>query len=65
MDGLRADALGRMSLSRAGLSRRNAIVFDSCLAENVPCVVTMGGGYCRPDIGPTVDAVSIQCRDIT
>lgn len=58
VDGMAEDALGRMCLTRAGLSHRNAIVFDACLSHNIPCVVTMGGGYCRPDIGPTVDAVS-------
>lgn len=56
VDGLREDSLGRMSLTRAGLSERNSAVYRACLEYEVPCVVTMGGGYARPDIGPSVDA---------
>jgi acetoin utilization deacetylase AcuC-like enzyme len=58
VDALEQDALGRLSLTRAGLSARNGIVYRACIERAVPCVVTMGGGYARPDIGPTIDAVS-------
>ncbi len=60
VDGLEEDSLGRMALTRSGLSRRNMIVYQACLERQVPFVVTMGGGYARPDIGPSVDAVSLN-----
>lgn len=56
VDGLAADSLGRMALTRAGLSKRNHMVYRACLNNGVPLVVTLGGGYSRP-IDPTVDAV--------
>lgn len=55
VDVLVGDALGRLALTRAGVAKRNHAVFSACVAARVPCVVVMGGGYCRP-IGPTVDA---------
>ena len=55
VDGLESDALGRLSLSRDGMRRRNRIVFEAVLELGIPCVVYMGGGYSNP-IGPTVDS---------
>ena len=55
VDGLEADALGRLSLTRRGMQQRNQKVFDACLAARIPCVVFMGGGYAKP-IDATVDA---------
>ena len=55
VDGLSADALGRLELSQQGMWRRNQLVFDACLARRIPCVVFMGGGYSKP-IDATVAA---------
>ena len=55
VDGLEVDALGRLSLTRVGMQRRNQKVFDACFSARIPCVVFMGGGYAKP-IDATVDA---------
>lgn len=55
VDPLKADRLGRLAISRDGLRRRNQLVFDAVVARELPCVVFMGGGYCKP-IEPTIDA---------
>lgn len=55
VDALEEDALGRLALTRAGLSARNRMVYEACLERDVPVVVTLGGGYARP-IAPSVDA---------
>jgi acetoin utilization deacetylase AcuC-like enzyme len=57
VDSLEQDALGRLSMSRRGVSVRNKLIYRACIERRIPCVVTMGGGYSRPDIGPSVDAV--------
>lgn len=57
VDGLAADKLGRLSLSRAGMAARTERVLDAVDAAGVPCVVLMGGGYAEP-IDPTVDALA-------
>jgi acetoin utilization deacetylase AcuC-like enzyme len=61
VDSLASDSLGRMALTRAGLSKRNNLVYSACLERDIPLVVTLGGGYSRP-IAPTVDAVSYARR---
>jgi acetoin utilization deacetylase AcuC-like enzyme len=55
VDCMVGDRLGRLSLSLAGLGKRDAMVMDVARALRVPLVVTLGGGYGR-DIGPTVEA---------
>ena len=55
VDPLKEDRLGNLCLSHEGLQDRNQIVFDFCANNQVPAVVTMGGGYSRP-IGATVQA---------
>ena len=55
VDGLSADGLGRLELSREGLWARNARVFEACERAGIPCLVFMGGGYSKP-IDHTVDA---------
>ena len=45
VDGLDADALGKLSVSREGMQQRNALVFDAAAASTMPTVVFMGGGY--------------------
>ena len=44
-DPYRGDRLGRLGLSRAGLARRDALVFERCRRLEVPIAVVMGGGY--------------------
>ena len=48
VDGLEADRLGHLSLSREGLQSRNQLVFSVARENDVPLVVTMGGGYGEP-----------------
>jgi acetoin utilization deacetylase AcuC-like enzyme len=45
VDILEQDRLGRMSISHDGIRRRNQLVFDFCKRNNLPLVITMGGGY--------------------
>lgn len=52
------DRLGRMKLSRDGLARRDALVFERCRAAGLPVAVSMAGGYGR-DIEDTV-AVQLE-----
>lgn len=46
------DKLGRLKVTRAGLRRRNQLVFQALLRKDIKCVVTMGGGYPK-DLNPT------------
>jgi acetoin utilization deacetylase AcuC-like enzyme len=55
VDPLKDDRLGRLAITREGLKRRNRLVFDAICERDLPCVVFMGGGYCKP-IDPTIDA---------
>jgi acetoin utilization deacetylase AcuC-like enzyme len=55
VDALTGDRLGRMALTLAGLSARDARVFAMVRALGVPLVTTLGGGYGR-DIEPTIRA---------
>ena len=54
MDSLKEDALGKMSFSRDTLGRRNNMVFSFALDLEVPLLITMGGGYAKPDIMQSV-----------
>ena len=38
------DRLGKLKLTRAGLSKRNKMVFNAARRANARIVVTMGGG---------------------
>jgi acetoin utilization deacetylase AcuC-like enzyme len=53
-DPFEGDRLGRMKVTKAGLARRNDIVFEACWRERLPVAVTMAGGYGH-DIAATVD----------
>ncbi|KAF6004815.1 hypothetical protein F1559_002328 [Cyanidiococcus yangmingshanensis] len=56
VDALLEDRLGRLALTRAGLQRRNNMVFDYVLHKSdAGIVVCMGGGYADP-ITKSVDA---------
>lgn len=41
------DRFGRLALTREGLARRDALVFEECRRVGVPVAVTMAGGYSR------------------
>ena len=49
------DRLGRLALTLAGLKRRDEMVLAACRARQLPCVITLGGGYAR-DVADTVEA---------
>ena len=55
VDGLEADALGKLNVSREGMKLRNHLVFEAAHAQNIPLVVFMGGGYAKP-IDASLDA---------
>ncbi|MGI8744247.1 MAG: histone deacetylase family protein [Bryobacteraceae bacterium] len=48
VDGLAADTLGRLALTRAGLKERDRRVMAAAQAHCIPLVVTLGGGYSKP-----------------
>lgn len=48
------DSLGRMAVTKAGLSQRDKIVFELCSRHGLPVAVVMAGGYAR-NIDDTVD----------
>jgi acetoin utilization deacetylase AcuC-like enzyme len=41
------DRLGRLSVSKEGLSGRDRIVLEGCRSRNIPVAVTMAGGYAK------------------
>lgn len=48
VDGLASDALGRLSLSHAGLKERDRKVLTFAKDNKLPLVITLGGGYSKP-----------------
>ena len=51
------DRLGRLSVSAAGISRRNSLVFEFSHKMKCPLVISMGGGYPKgDDWTPIIDA---------
>ena len=57
VDGLKEDKLGKWSLTRAGLQKRNRLVYQLLSSHSIPLVITMGGGYGDP-LSASVDAHS-------
>jgi acetoin utilization deacetylase AcuC-like enzyme len=55
VDILESDKLGRLNVSRAGCRERDRIVLSCCKANQLPVVVSMGGGY-SPRISDIVEA---------
>jgi acetoin utilization deacetylase AcuC-like enzyme len=55
VDGLACDRLGRLALTHKGLKCRDELVLSSCASRDIPCVITLGGGYADP-IEATVEA---------
>jgi acetoin utilization deacetylase AcuC-like enzyme len=45
VDGYEGDGLGGLTLSEAGLKKRDELVRDACRSRGVPVAVTLGGGY--------------------
>ncbi len=48
VDALASDRLGKLSLTPAGMARRDELVFSHVRRCGIPCVVTLGGGYANP-----------------
>lgn len=60
-DPLATDRLGRLSLSFAGLARRDALVLEQCRDVGLPIVITIAGGYAEPiDDSVTVHATTAR-----
>ena len=57
VDGLATDALGKLNMSRQGMSKRNEMVFDLINERSIPAIIFMGGGYSKP-ISHSIDAFS-------
>lgn len=53
-DPYEGDRLGRLKLSKAGLLKRDEMVFSACRERSVPVAIAMAGGYAR-EIADTVD----------
>ncbi|MGE0487815.1 MAG: histone deacetylase [Vulcanimicrobiota bacterium] len=60
-DPYHGDKLGRLSLTKAGLGRRDQLVLGRCRQLGLPVAVTMGGGY-APD---PEDIVDIHAQTVT
>jgi len=55
VDPLAEDALGRLSLTLAGLRERDRLVLEAARHRGLPAVLTLGGGYAKP-LSATIDA---------
>lgn len=55
------DRLGRMCVSKTGLSARDRMVFDQCWRAGLPVAVVMSGGYAK-DVNDIVDIHSETIR---
>jgi acetoin utilization deacetylase AcuC-like enzyme len=53
-DPFSGDALGRLSMTKAGLAERDRRVLSTCRRAGIPVAVVMAGGYAKP-IQDTVD----------
>jgi acetoin utilization deacetylase AcuC-like enzyme len=54
------DRLGRLSVSKEGLTERDRLILESCRERGIPVAVTMAGGYARR----VEDTVAIHLRSI-
>jgi acetoin utilization deacetylase AcuC-like enzyme len=61
VDVLEVDVLGKLSLSKAGCQQRDEIVLETCYLQQIPVVVTTGGGYASR-LSDIVDAHSNTFR---
>jgi acetoin utilization deacetylase AcuC-like enzyme len=53
-DPFEGDRLGRLSVTKSGLTERDRIVFETCRDRGIPVAVTMAGGYAN-EVKDTVD----------
>src|SRR5204863_3257692 len=61
VDGLETDRLGRLRLTPQGLAERDRVVMQAALRQEIPVVLTLGGGYSEP-IEATVEAHAATFR---
>jgi len=59
-DPFEGDRLGRLKLSKAGLLKRDEMVFAACRERGIPVAIAMAGGYARE----TADTVEIHANTI-
>ncbi len=55
VDPLKSDKLGRLAMSKGGLKQRDEYVLSQAKANNLPIIVSMGGGY-SPRLVDIIDA---------
>jgi acetoin utilization deacetylase AcuC-like enzyme len=55
VDPLAEDTLGRLSLTHAGMRKRDRLVLEAAWHRGLPLVLTLGGGYAKP-ITATLEA---------
>jgi acetoin utilization deacetylase AcuC-like enzyme len=55
VDILETDKFGKLKITMQGCKQRDEIVFNSLIERNIPCAVSMGGGY-SPDVRHIVEA---------
>ena len=53
-DPFEGDKLGRLSVTKEGLAKRDRVVTEGCRGRGIPVAVTMAGGY-APEVEDTVD----------
>lgn len=53
-DPFEGDRLGRLSVTKKGLQRRDRLVLENCLRRSIPVAIAMAGGY-APDVSDIVD----------
>lgn len=53
-DPFEGDRLGRLSVTKEGLERRDRLVIENCLRRSIPVAIAMAGGY-APDVVDIVD----------
>lgn len=55
VDVLKTDRFGKLGLTMEGCARRDRMVMEALFSRDVPCAISMGGGY-SPDIRTIVTA---------
>ena len=55
VDILETDKFGKLKVTTAGCQQRDAFVMEQLKKHNIPCAVSMGGGY-SPDVKTIVEA---------
>jgi len=56
------DTLGRLAVTREGLARRDAMVFEACREHGAPVAVAMGGGYGPDTVAIHFETVRLAAR---